>query len=47
MALAVLACITQNWLDQMTAEEKMSNALIVIIASVLIVSVTVIVLIFF
>lgn len=47
MALAVLACITQNWLDKMTAEEKMSNALIVIIASVLIVSVTVIVLIFF
>jgi hypothetical protein len=46
MALAVLACIAQNWWDKMTAEDRMSNALIIISVSVLIISVTGILLIF-
>jgi hypothetical protein len=46
MALVAVAAIAQNWLDKMTAEDRMSNALIVIVVSVLIISVTVILLIF-
>jgi len=46
MALAVIACIAQNSCDQMTAEDKMNNALIVIAISALIISAVAIVLIF-
>lgn len=46
MAVVAAACIIQNWWDKMTAEDRMSNALIVIALSVLIISVTVILLIF-
>jgi hypothetical protein len=45
MALAVIACIIQNWLDKMTAEDRMTGALKVIVAAVVIIIVIAIVLI--
>jgi len=46
MALAVITCIAQNRLDQMTAEEKMSNALKYILGAVIILAVVAIAAIF-
>jgi hypothetical protein len=45
MAFASVACVIQNWWDKMTAEDRMTGALKVIVAAVVTVSVLAIVLI--
>jgi nitrate reductase gamma subunit len=45
MAFASVVCITQNWWDKMTAEEKMSSALKYFIGAIFIAALVAIVLI--
>jgi len=46
MALAVITCIAQNRWDQMTAEDKMGNALVYVIVAILVLAIGIIALIF-